>query len=132
MPTHEQHTEQAVHNEKLLAILKQHDKQVEFADWCVTITFYAMVHYFEAILHKAKPEIREPRGRRYKVEHTQNHEERERIMFAMYRDIHMMYNPYYVLSKSAKYRRYKTPPFMAQKSEIDLGEFKKVCERLMS
>lgn len=54
MPSSDQHTKQAIHNESLLSLLEQQARHIDYGDWYVTIAFYAAVHRIEAVLFTKK------------------------------------------------------------------------------
>jgi hypothetical protein len=69
MADFEQHLNQAIHNSSLLRHLVGRNLCSEFADWYVTVAFYASVHFVEALVYRLKPEI-PCSSMRVKVQHS--------------------------------------------------------------
>ena len=125
MPAYAQHIEQAEHNESTLAFWHQQGKQTEFSDWYVTVSFYAALHYFEAMITVVKPtavgDI---------VEHTSDHHSRNNTMRSAFNRIYGTYARLYQMSKAARYNCHTPRSHKWPLAEKYLADVKQECGKL--
>ncbi len=88
MPKPKQHQEKAEHNRAFLATISDN----KYVDWQATVAFYVAVHLVEKL-------------RAYNGEHSQNHDERDRVVR---RDYPRIYNAYHQLFNASLTGRYKS------------------------
>jgi hypothetical protein len=123
MPSFDQHTTQAEHNKELLAFIWQHNKQAHFSDWCVTIAFYAALHYFEAALFVVKPITH--------GEHCSNHTQRNDLIKTGYGQLYLPYISLYKMSRAARYNCNASNSYSWARTEIFLENVKQECGKLI-
>jgi len=127
MPTHEQHIAQAEHNENTLVFWSKQDKQAEFSDWYVTISFYASLHYFEAMIAIAKPTTAGGI-----IEHSPDHRTRNSTMRTDFNRIYGKYARLYQMSKVARYNCHIPNSHKWPLAEKYLADVKNECGKLVS
>jgi len=95
MPSESVHLSQTRHN---LAFLQSfYTPSTPYADWAVTVAFYAVVHAFEAVLAR--------RGI-----HSQSHRERRRYVRLLFPQIWALYYRLDVFSRRTRYDGFRPPP----------------------
>ena len=95
MPSESVHMSQPRHN---LAFLQSfYTPSTPYADWAVTVAFYAVVHAFEAVLAR--------RGI-----HSQSHRERRRYVRLLFPQIWALYYRLDVFSRRTRYDGFRPPP----------------------
>src|SRR5579862_5006888 len=88
MPKTKQHQEKADHNKDFLTTITED----RFCDWKATVAFYSAVHLVEKL-------------RAFDGEHSQNHDERDRLIR---RKFAIIYNSYHQLFNASLTGRYKS------------------------
>jgi hypothetical protein len=132
MPSHEQHLNQAKHNQELIGFIEANGGDDRFCDWCVTVAFYSALHYFEAVLPVVAPAINKNRQRGFVAEHYDGHTERLITMRVMFQDIYIPYSALYNRSRAAKYIKYATSPIVKSLAKKHLEEVIVECRKIMS
>jgi len=131
MPTLEQHTIQAEHNEEMLKFMTQQKQQAYFSDWCITIAFYTALHSFEAVIAANKPTIRSG-VTNAAVEHSPSHYARNEIMKSLFNNIHRPYAALYRMSRIARYDCHAPNSHNWADAEVFLGDVKNECGKLIT
>lgn len=124
MPSFNQHTTQAEHNEELLAFIGQHNKQAHFSDWYVTVAFYTALHYFEAMIFVIKPTSY--------GEHCSSHIKRNELVKKAFGQMHVPYAALYKVSRAARYNCNAPNSYSYTRMEAHLNNVKKECKKLIS
>ncbi len=88
MPKPKQHQEKAEHNRAFLGTITDDN----YCDWKAAVAFYVAVHLVEKL-------------RAYHGEHSENHDDRDRVVR---RDYPRIYNPYHQLFNASLTARYKS------------------------
>jgi hypothetical protein len=75
LPDFSAHITQAYHNCNLLNYLDTNSVSCDYADWYVTISFYAALHFVEALIEKERVVAVAPNGIKKEVNHSSDAKE---------------------------------------------------------
>lgn len=131
MPTQDRHVAQAAHNNEMLAFIDTHDASDCFRDWYTTISYYTALHYFEAILPIAVPEINKHRTKSPFEQHYYDHGERLKAMAdSEFIDVYKPYSSLHKFSKAAKYNNFDTTRFIKILVRNYLADVALACKKI--
>jgi len=133
MPSSDQHTKQATHNEGLLSLLQQQARHIEYGDWFVTVAFYAALHRIEAMLYTKKyvvrgSAVRHSSDARKIWGSLSDHGARELLMKQVFSALYDPYVTLYEMSQIAKYSCHLHSEFDWSRAVSLLELIKKMCD----
>jgi len=102
MPTFEQHFDQATRNNKFLDSFFLKD----FHDWSMTVMFYTSLHLIEGLMYKEVNRLRNENNWGYLELDCTNHDERERQVKDILKEIHFSFTQLRKFAHDGRYKVY--------------------------